>query len=178
MRGFNLVEISIVVAVTIITLAIAIPQLYMMMQSYQSAVDARGIASQLNLARIRAASDFTQSQLNCNLTAGSCQLQICTTKGTTSCTTFSNDGEALYLSASSSFGYGTITTPAGSQSSIQNSATIVFNSRGIPVDSTGAATGNYGLYVSDPGGLRYAVTVYASGRVSLWKFNGTSWDAQ
>jgi len=77
-----------------------------------------------------------------------------------------------------SFGFGSVSTPAGTQTPIQNTAQILFNSRGIPVNSTGTPTGNYGLYLTNQAGDTYAVTVYATGRVAMWRYDNGVWTIQ
>jgi prepilin-type N-terminal cleavage/methylation domain-containing protein len=174
-RGFSLLELVMVVTITLILAAILIPNVTTFLRSYRSSSNARDIASQLALAKMSAAASFTQAELNCTLTGNSCQLAICTTKGATVCTTYTNQGGPILLSQGMSFGYGSITTPAGSQTTISNTNPIVFNSRSIPIDNTGAPTGNDALYVTDSNGDTYALSVYASGRVAVWRYSGGAW---
>jgi hypothetical protein len=51
---------------------------------------------------------------------------------------------------------------------IGNSACIMFNSRGIPIDSTGAPTAAYALYITD-GTAVFGVTVSATSAIRLWR---------
>jgi hypothetical protein len=44
----------------------------------------------------------------------------------------------------------------------------MFNSRGIPVDSTGAPVASGALYLTD-GSAVYGVTVAATGMIRLWR---------
>ena len=177
-NGYSLVEIAIVATILLLILSLALPSVISSMRAYRASVDARSIAAQLALTKMRAANGFTQARLNCNTTANTCRVETCTTKGASTCTTFTAEGETINLSLGSSFSFGSITTPAGSQTSIQNTAQILFNSRSIPVDSSGAVTGNYALYVMNPAGNQYAVTVYASGRIAVWRYNSGVWNAQ
>jgi prepilin-type N-terminal cleavage/methylation domain-containing protein len=177
-HGFSIIELAIVLTIVAIIATIAIPLFSKTMSAFRASSDARSLASQLALTKMRAANGFTQARLNCDLTANSCQMEICTSKGASACNAYTAEGGALALSQNSSFGFGTITTPAGSQTSIQNTAQIVFNSRSLPVDSTGAPNGNYALYLANNNGDRYAVTVYASGRVAVWRYNGGAWSVQ
>jgi prepilin-type N-terminal cleavage/methylation domain-containing protein len=176
--GFSATELVIVVVVFAIIIAIAIPQAVGILRSNRVLSDTRSIASQLALAKMRAADGFTQTQLSCDTTANTCQLQVCTSKGAGGCNTFSNEGGPVLLSQGVSFGFGNLTTPAGSQTTIQNTTQIAFNSRSIPVDNTGAPTGNYGLYLTDQSGNTYAVTVYASGRIAVWRYGNGVWSIQ
>jgi prepilin-type N-terminal cleavage/methylation domain-containing protein len=59
-------------------------------------------------------------------------------------------------------------TAAGNVGDVANSACIVFNSRGIPIDNTGAPTTNDALYVTD-GISVYGVTVLATGLIQTWR---------
>jgi len=176
--GFGAIELVIVLTILAVVGAFGIIQVKKALQSYRALSNARNIASQLSLAKMRAANGFTQSRLNCDLTAQSCQLEVCTSKGATTCNTFTAEGGPILLAQGTTFGFGSITTAAGTQTTIQNTAQIIFNSRGIPVDSTGAATGNYGLYVTTQVGDNYAVTVYPSGRVSAWRYSSGAWSIQ
>jgi len=176
--GFGLLELVIVLAIFSILSAIAVIQVNGVLQSYRALSNARNLASQLALAKMRAANGFTQSRLNCDLTAKSCRLEICTSRTGSTCNTFSAEGGTLQLAQGTSFGFGGLTTPAGTQTTIQNNAQILFNSRGVPVDSTGAPTGDYALYVTNQAGEIYAVTVYASGRVAAWRYGSGAWSIQ
>jgi prepilin-type N-terminal cleavage/methylation domain-containing protein len=69
-RGFSLIELLIVVAIMMVILSFSVMNLRKAMLSFKAASDARGIASQLSLAHMRAASEFTQARVNFNLSAG------------------------------------------------------------------------------------------------------------
>jgi Tfp pilus assembly protein FimT len=176
--GFSIVEVAIVVVIFLLIAAIAIPQAVKTLRAFRASSDARNIATQLALVKMRAANSFTQARLNCDTTANSCRVEICTSKGTSTCNTFTAEGGPVTLSTGMSFGFGSITTAAGTQTTIQNTAQILFNSRSLPVDSTGAPTGNYALYLTDQSGNTYAVTVYASGRIAVWRYGDGAWNIQ
>lgn len=176
-RGFNFLEVAITTTIFVILASILIPNATRAVQYYRASSNARAIASQLALAKMSAAAGFTQAELNCTLTGTSCQLETCTTKGSSTCTTYTNQGGAIYLSQGMSFGYGTISTPAGTQTTISNTSPIVFNSRSIPIDNTATPTGNDALYLTDASGDTYAVTVYVSGKVALWRYSSGAWKA-
>lgn len=177
-RGFSTVELVIALVVFLIVAAIVVPNTLSMMEAFRASASVRSIAGQLQLAKMRAAADFTQTQVNCNLAGRSCQLQVCTTKGAITCTTFTNDtkdGSLYNLPSNVIFGFGGATGPAGTQAPLQNTALIVFNSRGIPIDNTGAPTGNYGLYMTDQAGHTYAVTIYPTGKIASWRLVNGAW---
>ena len=93
------------------------------------------------------------------------------------CTTFTNDGGPIYLAQGLSFGYGSITSPAGTQTTISNTSPVIFNSRGIPITAAGVATATDAIYLTDQYGDTYAITVYASGKVTTWMYSGGAWHA-
>jgi len=178
MRGFSMIELAIVITTFLLILSIALPQALTTLRAFRASSDARSIASQLALAKMRAADGFTQARLNCDLTNKSCQLEVCTSKGTSACSTFSAEGGSIRLSKEMTFGFGSITIPAGSQAPIQNTAQILFNSRSLPIDNTSTVTGNDALYLTNYLGDTYAVTVYASGRIALWRYGNGVWSSQ
>jgi len=177
-KGFSLVEVAIVVTVVALIISIAIPVALSAMRAFRASADARNVATQLALVKMRAANTFSQARLNCDTTANSCQIEICTSKGASACNIFTAEGGPVLLSTGSAFGFGSITTPAGSQTTIQNTTQIVFNSRSIPVDSSGAPTGENALYITNQAGNQYAITVYASGRIAVWRYGNGTWSSQ
>lgn len=94
------------------------------------------------------------------------------------------------LSSGASFGYGSLSSPPGgtqtvlaqaaqcqtdaqtqagnTAGAVANSACVVFNSRGIPVDYTMAPTPSDALYVTD-GNSVYGVTILATGLIQTWR---------
>lgn len=94
------------------------------------------------------------------------------------------------LSSGVTYGYGSVSSPpsntqstlgqaaecqtdaetraSGTAGTVANSACVVFNSRGIPIDYTMTATSNDALYVTD-GNSAYGVTILATGLVQTWR---------
>ena len=95
-----------------------------------------------------------------------------------------NTPPSTLLLTTVTFGYGSISSPPSATqatlaqaplclkddltSTYSNSACVVFNSRGVPVDSTGTATSNDALYATD-GNSVYGVTVLATGLIQTWR---------
>jgi hypothetical protein len=92
------------------------------------------------------------------------------------------EGGSVETSDGVTFGYGGLTAPppntqvAINQSTecdddtgvpIEQTACVTFNSRGIPIDNTGAPTGNNALYLTD-GSAVYVTTLTATPLVRLW----------
>jgi hypothetical protein len=133
------------------------------------------------LAKMRAAADFTHARIYVDTSAQTFHLETWN-KTTSSWTT---EGGTNPLATGNSFSYGSLGTPpsgtqtsigqapicqalAGGTGTISNTACVVFNSRGIPVDSTGAPTANDAVYLTD-GTSTYCVTTAATGNFQLWR---------
>ena len=105
-----------------------------------------------------------------------------------------NTPPSTRLSSGVTFGYGSLTSPPNgtqatlgqaaacqsdmdtqsqSAGSITNSACVVFNSRGIPVDNTMTATSSGALYITDNNSI-YGVTVLATGLIQTWRADASS----
>jgi Tfp pilus assembly protein FimT len=173
--GFSRIELMVVASIMLVLAAIAIPRVSGVVQTYRVGADARSLATQLTLARVNAGSQNTDARINFNSCTGSStnyQLEIYNQ----SSSTWQQLGGQTTLSMGVSYGYGTISTPVGSQSSISNSPCyIIFNSRGLPVDSSGNPTANYTTYIINNQNLCFAITVLLSGRIQVFEYTGTAW---
>lgn len=170
-NGFSIIEMMLVAAMAIILMGIAVPALQSVMQNYRVIGDARSIAAQLSLARTRAASEFTQARLNFNTSANTYQLEV----WSKSANAFQIEGAVQTLSAGDTFGFGTISTPAGGQTTIAQTQYITFNSRGISVDSSGNPVGTAAIYIISNQGLYFAITASLAGQPAVYQWTGTAW---
>lgn len=185
-RGYSLVELLMVVGIMGVLAAIAVPMSGNTIKYLKLSGDARDLANATAVTKMRAASKFTQSRLYIDL-AGK-QYYTQTFNKTTS--EWETEGGATQLSNTVSFSYGPVTAPpANTQSSIgqaplckdnssppvdvANTACIMFNSRGIPIDTTGSPYGNDAIYVTD-GSAVYGITIAATGFIRTWRTNYTS----
>ena len=173
--GFSLVELSLVVVISLILVALGIPNYMQMLRAYRLAGDARSLAHELTLARLRAGTDFTWAQIVLNSSANSYTVQVCTTKATSSCTTFTTEGGTQYLSTGISLGFGSSNLAAGGQTTAAQTTTVTFNSRGIPVDSGGSPTGNDTIYLANDKNNAFAVSLTLSGHPKIWRWSGSAW---
>jgi len=193
-RGFSLIEMLLVLAIMGVLATIAVPMSGNAMRYIRISGDARDISNALAVTKMRAASKFTKARLLVDLSANGYYVQ--TYDKTANAWTAETGTNTL--SSSVSFGFGPVGTPPSNTQTtiiqatncydtatppavIANTACVIFNSRGLPVDdSIGSPTGNYALYVKD-GTFVYGVTVAATGFIRTWRTNQTatpSWSLQ
>jgi Tfp pilus assembly protein FimT len=179
--GFTIVETLFVVGLIGLISAIAVPALNRTVASLRLTGDARGLTNAIAVAKIRAASKFTRVRLFVNLSDNTHFLQALDRSTTPE--SWVTEGGATQLSTLVAFGYAPVTAPPPNTQTtigqsvpcvnddgdaIANSACITFNSRGVPVDSSGAPVASGALYLTD-GTAVYGVTAAASGMIRLWR---------
>jgi len=178
-RGFSTLELLVVVAIVIIIAGMAIPKLMSMVQNFRTAGDARDLNGTILMAKMRAASNFAQTRVHADLNAQTFWVEM-EPSGATSWTA---EGGTQFLSTGVTFGFGSLSTPPSNTQAtlaqapacpgISNTACVVFNSRGIPVDSTNTPTANDALYVTD-GQSVTGVTVLATGLTQIWRSDAST----
>ena len=178
-RGFTLLDLLATIAIVGVIVAIALPSTTQAVSNYRLESDARRIAGAVSLAKMRAAARFTRTRIFADLPANSFVLQIFDKTDATWIT----EGAATRTSIGVAFGLEALDEPppntqnmigqsrpcrddAGDQ--IENTACIVFNSRGIPIDDVGDPTGGNALYLTN-GTTVYATTLTATPLVRLWR---------
>jgi len=184
-RGFSTIELMLVVVVGVIIASAAIPKYITLRDNFRTGGDARGHHGRIVMAKMRGASDFTKARVYADLSAQTFRIEVWNKAGTGA---WGAEGGTETLSQGVTFGFGSLgSPPSGTQSTIgqapaclnssgtaiANTACIVFNSRGIPVDSTGAPTANDAIYVTDSKSV-YALTVSATGLILTWRTDAIS----
>jgi prepilin-type N-terminal cleavage/methylation domain-containing protein len=189
--GFSLLEVLMVVGLTTVIAAIAVPMMSNTIGDFRIRGDARALTNAASLAKLRAASAFTQVRLYVDLSANAFHVESWQKTGTPA---WVAEGGTTALSTNDTFSQGVVTAaPSNTQTTIgqaancvndtgvaiANTACVLFNSRGIPVapngapPNVGAPTADDALYVTD-GTAVYGMTVSATGQIRLWRTNPTS----
>lgn len=200
-RGVSLVELMVVVIMALILSAIAVPSVVSLTRTFRLSGDARVIAAQLNLARMRAAADYTHARLYVNLSTNTFHMEAwnkgsaCwqTDGDTNACTQTSSP--VTPLASGDTFGFGSITSgPTAATSTTaqapacisgvagtspgtttSNTACVEFNSRGYPVNSSNSVVASDAIYVTNNTLIFSAITVPISGQPSEYRYTGSAW---
>jgi type II secretory pathway pseudopilin PulG len=174
-----MIEMLVVVGVVGVVTAIAVSTA---LGSSRLLADARGIKNEVSLSRMQAAANFTQGRLYVDLAAKTYRVETWRATGVPAWVT---QGGTTRLSPTAVFGFGPVAAPPPNTQAaiaqaplcrdaagqvIANTACILFNSRGIPVDANGAPTAVYAVYVTD-GAAVFGTTVSATSIVQLWRAN-------
>ena len=185
--GYSLVELMAFMAVMVTLAAFIMPFTRSSLNALNLSGDARNLLSAVSLAKMRAAATFSQARVYVNLANGTFHVE----RFQKTPAAWIPEGNVRNLSPTVSFGFAGLTSappntqPAIGQAplclnaagaTIANTACIVFNSRGVPVDATNAPTPLGAYYIAD-GSVVYGVTASTGGMVQLWRTNivGASW---
>jgi prepilin-type N-terminal cleavage/methylation domain-containing protein len=189
--GYSAIELLIVLALAGTLAAMTLPMSMAMVQSYRISGDAHNLSNSAAVAKMAAAAQFTRARLRVDLTAGTYQVERWQKTGAVG---WVAEGGLRLLATGDSFGAGGVTTPPPNTqvavaqaplcrndagATIANTACVIFNSRGVSVDESGAPTAVRLFYVSGPTAV-FSVVVSGTSQQQLWRNSpgGGTWQQQ
>ena len=198
-RGFSLLELAVVLSIAMILMAVAVMGFQSSRAGYRVQNDARNLASLVNAARMKAASNFSRVVVYCDpsVTPTPCKLAYFTFDSPTTAASVNQD-LAMYFSPGVSLGYPSgATYGAGVQSAttpLMTSGTtncgsvgvaspycLIVNSRGLPASSYSAkyssatAAPSYVFYLVDTSGNAMAVGMDFAGNATVYRYTAPTW---
>jgi prepilin-type N-terminal cleavage/methylation domain-containing protein len=177
-QGFTIMELLFVLALFGVLAAIAVPISKPAVGGYQIAGQAHALAYDVGLAKMQAASGFTQARLYVNLASNTYRVE--SWNSTTGA--WIAQGDTVHLPSGVGFGHGGLATPPpntqspigqasacldASNAAIVSTSCVRFNSRGVPIDATGTPTLQDAVYLTN-GSVVYAVSISLAGLTQLW----------
>jgi type II secretory pathway pseudopilin PulG len=193
--AFSMMEILLVVLVIGTVVAMAIPQAYQALKAYRLHADASSLAVQMNVARMRAVSQYKPYRVAIDLAAGTYwREELCGATAASvdsACTSpyharttpvieggmqYASQGDAFACCLPSSLSSAYPGAIQDDPASCSGPLYIYFNTRGAPVDNTGNPLGNGGavVYLRNQNNLLDAITVSAGGAVATWNWDTSS----
>ena len=178
-RGFSLAEILVIVGIMATVSALVAPDILSSMNAYRLNAGLSELAGKLTEAKFKAQSQNNDYEIVLDTIGNGYSLEYMTDASTRSFAVPAYESEIM-LPTNVSLGFGSLTTPAGDpgdQPSLAQSASICFNSQGMPVDNNGQPTAANAFYLTSQGQYG-AVTVSLAGRVQIWLWSGSQWNAE
>ncbi len=196
-QGFSTLELLLVISISLILAALAIPGYNAIRRTLRILGDGRDLNGAINQAKLEAAAGFTRARVYADLHANPFHIETWnkTANGGAGCWQTEGDtanpctvpgtSPVQNLSAAVTFGFSSVGNPpqntqptiqqapacqsnTGGNGTIANTACVVFNSRGFPIDfKSGAPTGLDALYITD-NNMVNGLTVGATGVTQLW----------
>jgi len=185
--GFSMVEMMVVLAFMGTLAAIALPMLTSALASMRLNGAIRSISNDAALTKTKAGAQFTRARVYIDIGAKSYHRETWVPGALPGTGQWVADNGSEFLPASVSFNFAPVATPplntqpavpgigqappcmdnASPPAAILNTACLVFNSRGIPVDNNGVPTNLDAVYISDGTAVK-AVTVSSTGLIGVW----------
>ena len=185
--GFSAVELLIVLAIAGCIAAISIPASSSMVHEFSLSGDAHGVSNSLAQARMSAAANFTRARLYVDRSAGHYRIE----RWNKTAAAWQALSGTQPLGRLNAFSSGAVTAPppnsqfavaqptaclTNAGAAINGTSCVVFNSRGIPIDPTGAPSPAVVIYLNGPTAV-FGVVVSSTSQLAMWRIPpaGATW---
>ncbi len=202
-QGFSTLELLLVITISLIMAAVAIPGYNSIRRTLRISGDGRDLNGAINQAKLEAAAGFTRARVYADLTANTFHIETWnkTGNGGAGCWQTVNDpnnpctvagtSPVQNLSTSVTFGFsGAGNPPPNTQAQfgqaprckvrsglalgvVSNTACVEFNSRGIPIKDTTGAPEVDDAFYITDNNMVYGVTVGATGVTQVWTISAS-----
>lgn len=187
-RGFSLLEALIVVAVTLVLVAMASKGFLRAQYTYSINSAARQVGSVIQLARSKATARNNRYQVQIDTTSGTYSLMYCSAQNLTAtpvtCDAYALDSPTAQTNLPAGVTFvvpaGVTVAPVGAGAPSQ-AANMTFNSRGLLIDNSSPTPIDLRcFYLARTGVKAMAVCTTLSGRTAIYALNaaGTGWNEQ
>jgi Tfp pilus assembly protein FimT len=197
-QGFTILELLLVITISMIMAALAIPGYNAIRQTLRISGDGRDLNGAINQAKLEAASAFTRARVYADLAANTFHIETWnkTAGGGAGCWQTVNDpanpctvagtSPVQNLSTAVTFGFSSVGNPPPNTQAnfgqaprcevrnglalgvVSNTACITFNSRGIPINTTTAAPVGDDAFYITDTNTVYGTTVGPTGITQVW----------
>jgi type II secretory pathway pseudopilin PulG len=192
-RGYSLIDLLASVALIAVISGMAIPVTGSAVAGQRFKGDTQALTQLVGLAKMRASASFTRARVRVNLASNTFVLE----RWDKVMSQWVAEGGTVRAGTGITFGFAGLGMPppntqgtiglsppcrTGTDSSspaIDNTACIVFNSRGLPIDEDGLLFAGHALYMTN-GSAVSATTVTATPRIRRWSspVHAVSWREQ
>ena len=178
--GFSLLDMVAVMAVVGTLAAMALPLTLGSVRAHRLGSDAAALKHAVGLAKMRASAQFSRARVRVDIPANTFRVQV----WDKAAGVWADDGGPNVMNAGVTFGTGGLAAPPPNTQAvigmspactpgltaadpIAGTACVIFNSRGLPVDSDGDLFGGHALYLTSDTGVA-GVTVTTTPLVRAW----------
>ena len=180
-QGYSLVDLLLVVALVGVIAGMAVPVTGSAVAGQRFKGSAQAVTQMVGLAKMRASATFTRARVRVNLDTNSFLLE----RWDKTANAWVAEGGSTRTASGVTFGFAGLGQPppntqatiglspacrtgtSGDSPVINNTACVIFNSRGLPVNEDGNLYGGHALYLTD-GIAVSATTVTATPRIRRW----------
>lgn len=189
--GYSAIELLVVLGIVGVLAAMSVPVSVTMVDDFRVSGDAHDLSNSVAQAKMTAAAQFTRARLFVDLAGGTYRIETWRKTGTPG---WVADGGTSLLAAGDQFGPGGITAPPPNSqaavvqapacrndagTAINNTACVLFNSRGTSIDEAGAPSAVRLFYLNGPTAV-FAVVVSGTSQLQVWRISagGGTWTQQ